>query len=423
MALNKIKQCFLHIGSSKTGTSSIQSELFRNRRHLRRVGYFYPNNAANHIFLATRFREDPTEIAFHRKNGRETKELISNYIEQEMSQFENDLNNFKGDSLIISSEYLPPTSADSCKELAEYLHRFCEKVTVICYLRHPLSHAISAAQQSVKMGFSTIESVQKAAFFFKPQKILPKFIEAFGRANIIVRPFDKKQMVNNDVVMDFLSLIGLSDDEILGKQKKGKSNSSLSYEATLIADALTKELPRTIDGIWNLKRAKRVNLMKIPGSKFNLSKAAIERTREAAKPEMEYLLTEFGIQLEEPQEAIMNEPQANWDDKTIKGLARKFNSIALEAQHMEALAFFYRGKNAELLGDKELAIMMFRKAVNLKPQEWEIVEGLYILLSETGSLTEAKEHLARYTHLFPQDARVKALEKGQEALHRQSIAS
>jgi len=149
--------------------------------------------------------------------------------------------------------------------------------------------------------------------------------------------------------------------------------------------------------------------MKIPGVKFNLSKATIEHIREEAKPELEYLSAEFDIQLDEPTEPVKGGPQAAWGDETIRGLARKLNTISLEAQHAEATAFFYRGQNAELLGDKELAVTMLRKAVNLKPQEWEIVERLYNLLIQTDCSIEAKEHLARYTQINPDDVRAKAL--------------
>ena len=415
MADKKIRQCYLHIGSGKTGTTAIQTNFFRHRRHLRDISCFYPNNDANHIFMATRFREDPTEIAVHAKNGRESKGLIAEYIDQEMQQFEKDLSNFTGDTLFLSSEYFPPTSPEGCKKLAEYLHGFCAKVTVICYVRHPVSHAISAAQQSVKMGFSTLAERQNASFFFKPAKILPKFIDAFGRENIVVRPFDRKQLKDGNVVADFLSLTGLSDDKKLASLPDNESNSSLSYEAALIANALTKETPRTINGMWNPLRAKRVNLMKIPGARFGLGETATRRIIEASKPELAYLKNEFSLHFENLKNNITDDPKAAWDDEAIQGLSRKFNALALEAQHAKAQAFYFRSQVAELNSDKALAIKFLKEANNLAPLDWDITKQLYLLLVEAGSQKDAQGYLNRYSLLKPGDARTAELAKNADA--------
>lgn len=47
-------KCFLHIGTEKTATTTIQSFLSLNRKRLREYGYFYPESIGflNHSSLS-----------------------------------------------------------------------------------------------------------------------------------------------------------------------------------------------------------------------------------------------------------------------------------------------------------------------------------------------------------------------------------
>ncbi|WP_417464066.1 hypothetical protein [Kordiimonas sp.] len=400
----KFKRAFLHIGSSKTGTSAIQSELFRNREYLRGLGYFYPNNDANHIFFASYFREDPTEIAFHGKNGRETKELIEVFHQTEMEKLKNDIDACSGHTLIISSEYLPPTSPAQCIEMSKFLHELCEQVTVVCYVRHPVLHAISAAQQTVKVGFKTLDRARKTAFFFKPKKVLPKFINAFGRENIEVRTYDRDKLKGGDIVVDFLTLVGLKDEEI-DKIGKPAANASLCYEVTLIADALTRQYPREINGLWNPKRAKFINLMKIPGAKFGLSAETVKGVQEKAAPDLDFLREEFGIDLGEVDNSRLSEPKPLWADETILGLADRINTFALDAQHWKAEAVYLRSMNEERDGDMDRALHLARLAVSLNSEGFSYLKQLCFLLKKLGRQKEARTHVQRFMKLCPDDTR------------------
>lgn len=400
----KIKRCFLHIGSSKTGTSSIQGNLYRHRKYLQSLGYFYPNNAANHIFFASRFREDPTEIAFHTKSGRDTPALVEKHIEEEMAEFEADLAAFSGQTLILSSEYLPPTSADMCVQMAEYLHSFCEEVTVVCYVRHPVSHATSAAQQTVMVGFKRIAHAQNFAHYFKASQVLPKFINAFGRENMAVRKFERSALYKENAVSDLLHVAGLSDEEIANIEQR-EANSSLCHEMVLVADALTKQFPRTVDGLWNPERAKRVNLMAIKGSKFTLDPEVVAGIEAAAEADLDFLRSEFAIEYQEGQGKKDAPAEPAWREETIDGLAARMNELALEAQHWKAEARFHMSMQAEEKKQAQKAMKFAREAIDLNPLNFAYLKHVAALLRKRGRWDEAFAHIERFIKLKPEDAR------------------
>ena len=54
-----ISRCFLHIGSGKTGTSSIQATLEKNQRALKRLRYLHPISVGRHCGVVAWFEQDP----------------------------------------------------------------------------------------------------------------------------------------------------------------------------------------------------------------------------------------------------------------------------------------------------------------------------------------------------------------------------
>ncbi|TNE67565.1 MAG: tetratricopeptide repeat protein [Alphaproteobacteria bacterium] len=407
----RFRRAFLHIGSPKTGTSSIQGTCFKNRKRLGALGYFYPNNDANHIFFASHFREDPTEIPFHARHGRETRALVDAWNRAQMARFEKDVAASDCHTLILSSEYLPKTSPEKCREMAAYLHSLADEVTVVCYVRHPVSHAASATQQGVKMGFRTLEAAQQNAYFFKSSIVLPKYRDAFGATDMQVRKFDRVELRNQDVVTDFLSLVGLADDEV--KSLEGAdANSSLSYEATLIADALTRQFPREQDGIWNPERARRVNLMQIRGSAFALDDEADARVRAAAEAEIAFLKAEFGLDFTTTKAGRKAGPEARWSDETVLDIAARLNALALEAQHWQAEVMHHRSLDAERAGKPGKAIDLAREAADLNPGNLQFLKRLCRLLVAAGRHGLARTYAGRYCKLYPDDDRGKDLLAG-----------
>jgi hypothetical protein len=125
--------------------------------------------------------------------------------------------------IIISSEnfYLYP----SPEKLAELLTRSGfppDTIRIVIYIRRQDEAHISWYNQVVKaQGYSgTIgQSIQDNFELWDYQTQLEKWTHVFGQKNIIVRPYEKEQLVGNDVRKDFLKLLDISQNKLIFPDK------------------------------------------------------------------------------------------------------------------------------------------------------------------------------------------------------------
>jgi len=221
----KKKHIYLHIGTTKTGTSSIQTFLRDNLEVLKQ-----------HNFIALTPRS-PERL-------RTLSEIIMSaakknfpHFNETQQQWLNDLiqklKNAETDNIILSEElfwniisvnkerFIFIDFINSLKEFAD--------ITVVVYLRRQDSFLMSAYQQRLKGGGVREKECQEwISISAKPQTGITnfqgnlKFLESlFGKNNIIVRPFEKEQFVDQSLFADFMYCVGLRmSDEFEIKNKK-----------------------------------------------------------------------------------------------------------------------------------------------------------------------------------------------------------
>ena len=309
-------RCVVHIGHAKTGTSAIQRTLHANRDALEERGVHYPAGAANHKFIVNAFHQDPMSFDYNSTSGL-TEEEVSTRIETELEEFEAGASRSDAEMLIISSEHLNFLDLPAVEELSGYLQRWARRCTVVCYLRHPVSHAASGAQEKVKNGAARLSEVLAAPPFFKFAIHLPKWVNAFGKEHLVLREYRKERLVGRDVVHDFLDVVGLGDLDLEPK----RTNEALSLPATLIADQRARFAPKGTPG-----RRPAHYLRRITGPPFALPADALARVEEAAEPHLDYLFEEFGIELAAPDPSPPAD--AAFTEETIASLAEVLDELA-----------------------------------------------------------------------------------------------
>ncbi|WP_308910891.1 tetratricopeptide repeat protein [Pseudokordiimonas caeni] len=396
----KLKRAFLHIGTTKTGTSSIQQRLFRNRDNLRGAGILYPANEANHVFFASAFRLDPTEISNNLREGLGQPTLLARHIEREFEKLTAEIDAFTGDTFVISSEFLSDTPPEGCMAMAAWLKAVAEEVTIVCYIRHPVFHAISSAQQVIRAGLRTLEQTEQELYFYSPSNSLPRFIDAFGRPHMLVRPFEREALKDGDVVTDFLGVVG-EEAAILTNDAPAEANPAMSLEAALIADALMQKEAYRQDGDWNPNRARSHGFNHIPGTPFSFSKAAYKRLTQQAAPDVRYLKKVFGVTYRKLPPKSIKDPKPAWGPETIEGLAEHINKLALESQHARAKVFFLNAREAMRNGNRQKALFGVQRALVLKPEFPQAAMLLCRLLRAQGRLDEAITQARRQIELRP----------------------
>lgn len=191
---------FLHIGSHKTGTTSIQQACRLHLSPSGNVGYFNIRPSGTRIV-----HSEGVQSQFKASIDLETAERV--FRPDEKKRFS---------SFIASDEELfwiqDPENIFSFSQILK--DRFSE-VTVICYLRRQDLLAVSHRKQVMAGGMpasrfygitaTPLPEYQEHlhSYFDYAEKISNVWARSFGKENIRLVPYDKKELVNGDVVDDF----------------------------------------------------------------------------------------------------------------------------------------------------------------------------------------------------------------------------
>lgn len=210
------KTVYLHVGATKTGTSSVQQFLSKHRKWLSKSGLFVPESQypAHHPLAQSIIRDVTGHVSGGWKKFRGTHTEL-------WREACDGIDKSGCGSAIISSEYFRNLVNHKFREWADemlaWLARQLENynVRVVCYLR-PLDQQLkSQYKQHVKEmrldkslaqwldGQVKAKSVQA-----RPTICLDSFAKHFGFDNIYLRHYDKNQLVNGNIVDDVLDLVG-----------------------------------------------------------------------------------------------------------------------------------------------------------------------------------------------------------------------
>ena len=155
-----MSRIILHVGTHKTGSTSIQRTLNKNRSHLLKLGVTL-FEGSNHSKLHRCFTDSPE--SFHRYYRSWNRNADQARIKQELKK------HFlsKRDTIhLISSEDLSLLSEQSLSDLRDFLLKDCKisEITVVCFMRNPLDYLNSSLQQYIKPGLVTLDEIINDSF-------------------------------------------------------------------------------------------------------------------------------------------------------------------------------------------------------------------------------------------------------------------
>ena len=208
-------KAILHIGTMKTGTTSIQKALSSNTDVLSRHGYNYLGPPMRHSTILA-----PAIAALPHKDR----------------------------DLIISDEglwHFADSKRSDTAKLAKILEHY--DVNVLIYLRRPDSFLNSWFQQGLKSGTGSLTMSQFLASAFvqsglRFQHLIAQFEAVFGKDSIILRPYEKSQLAQEDAVLDFLETLGLPVNEFI---LPSRSNATPDTDNLLLRSLFQRDLPRS----------------------------------------------------------------------------------------------------------------------------------------------------------------------------------
>ena len=204
-------RAYIHIGTPKTGTTTLQRFFFKNTQILQKHGIYFSNSFGRNekhflgrdVFL-DHLRLDSFEDKF-RAN---------------ITSFKEEIKHISG-NLLISNEGLYDfyENVEEIKKLKSFLNKLgIDDIKIIVYLRDSIDLAISWYLFIFKVFKINENPFNDDEFKARFKRVcnhhtLQMWKEVFGKENIIARIFAKNEFYKNDLLADFLNIFNIDLDE------------------------------------------------------------------------------------------------------------------------------------------------------------------------------------------------------------------
>ena len=235
----------LHIGTEKTGTTTIQQFLHLNRGHLlsQKTAFLHSPGERNDRKLAVYCMEDDVVDDYVKKNcivSREERDQWRKEFDHAFKEEMIELND-EVETVIFSSEHFHSRlqSVDSIKRLRIFLEPYFSGFKIIVYLRRQDQLAISHYSTMCKSGWTKMSLLDQAipadSPYYNYYKLIERWADVFGKGNIIIRIFEKGNFVDEDLIKDFLHSCNLEhrNDFVLPKRLNEKLSSQVQHAMVL----------------------------------------------------------------------------------------------------------------------------------------------------------------------------------------------
>ena len=293
------RRAVVHIGIEKTGTKTIQRALFSARsKLLSEVQILYPSVRSNlSIHLATMFRGDTPRLLQLIEPDATDERSVARVREKFHASFDADLADPNWHTLVLSAESLCGFGPKAIARLLEWLAEYVSEITVVAYVRHPVTWTRSAVPQRLKAG-DTLDQLYEDMPHPKWRQRFTPWLDAVGLERFRLVSFDDA-LKNDGIMASFCDAAGLPRETIMSLAPAKAANESMSLEAALILDSLNRQRPLFRDGkVSPERRWHGANTIKlIPGNRFYLSAELAAKARADSRPDLEWLNATFGTNL------------------------------------------------------------------------------------------------------------------------------
>ena len=277
-------RCILHIGTEKTGSTSIQRFLLNNREALHATGVHVCTSAGNgnNRAMPAAFISDNIEDDFINQNNLQDADTRKAWKREACESITAEVLQAKqsADVFVVSSEHFHSrlVKTEDILELHAFLSPLFDEIKVVCYLRRQDRMSVSRYSQSLKAGFvryrffrpDVTPQCHDLPLYFDFQALLDRWAHVFGEENIVPRIYSHDALVNGDVLDDFLHVTGI---EHAGAIKPAKRNAALSGEAQATLLRINRSMEKVNTASANALRKEIVSFLEL------------NRAGQAGKPE------------------------------------------------------------------------------------------------------------------------------------------
>jgi hypothetical protein len=204
----------LHIGSGKTGTSSIQYLLKENRELLAAQGVLYPRTPGRqrHVRLGLYVKSDSEldrQMSWQRMKHDSPGAFRASFRRRLLAE----IAETGAHRVLMSDEAMYGMSDSALRRLRDLTDQLARSVRVVVYLRRQDDHLCSRYQQVVKIGEvrRLAERTEQMDFSstYDYRARLQRWEELVSPTELVVRPFERSGFRDGSLFQDFLDAAGL----------------------------------------------------------------------------------------------------------------------------------------------------------------------------------------------------------------------
>jgi hypothetical protein len=220
---------------------------------------------------------------------------------------------------LLSSEFLLRLPSPKIKELREWFTSLgVRRFRILVYVRDPVSAYGSFLQQWLRLS-DELQPYNPWTWNYQIRHYLEAWQSVFTPDEIVVRPFDRDQLVGGSVVPDFYDQCSNWFEMPIGGPEVKEVNQALSIEALMLVQELLKAVPksRRLESAWMSDMAKFTRLLRtqtngLPCSPVRLKPSVRRLVREQHTGDLEWLEQHYGIALGSMADADGAEPLPDW---------------------------------------------------------------------------------------------------------------
>lgn len=201
-----MKTIYFHIGTPKTGSTTIQSFLFENHHELREYGLNYPNHTSliPATGAMTRYANGSLLANTYNKPAEKKKALDIYRKEIAASDADKSVISEEGLFLIPETRFFDELRSDGFElKFIVYLRKSFE---YLCSFWSEMCRLHEVERTYIKYPTPLEQFLIEDNLYIEGLKRIHQLGDQYGDDNIIVRPFEPASFKDNDLLNDFLSI-------------------------------------------------------------------------------------------------------------------------------------------------------------------------------------------------------------------------
>jgi len=324
----------LHIGTTKSGTTSLQEALSQCAPSLSKVGVYYDNRTYNQNCLEVLVRDQSRWTREFRSLDDGDRALAFKEAAGIVARLRKATADRRYTEAIVSAEYLSLFNPGEVTRFLDRLNLPDVEIQVACYVRRPSQHWLSFCQQLLKASSTFPAPID---YRYNLQERLEAWQSEPRVRSMIIRPSDREQLVRGSIISDFVA--NVVPAAILLANVDVRANESMTAEAAILQQrfraATHSELDHRFTPVGGRVLAAILEVSRdVPGTRLQARQALLDLVDKQHVTTLRWLRSRYGVQLVPADEldrleALAIDPHLGRETR-VEEICTSFDQDALE---------------------------------------------------------------------------------------------